>query len=175
MVKLAIFSIIISSFLSFCCHIPGAVYSPQCGEIIPRNGRRTGPSTSWFLPSFSYRSLFIHLRAPLPAYAGGSFVNGLRKTNVCFAAACFSFGLIYLFTHDPRANALYCLLTQAGRSLMAQEKQMSASQPLVFLLGSLYHILFFFSTTSQGGQSAFAALRRIGSGRSGLFQCFRVP
>jgi len=37
----------------------------------------------------------IHSRTPrirtlLPADAGGSFVNGLKKTNVCFAAACFS-------------------------------------------------------------------------------------
>ena len=40
--------------------------------------------------------------------------------------------VLYSFTHDPRASALYCLLTQAGLSLMAQEKQLSASQPLVF-------------------------------------------
>lgn len=26
------------------------------------------------------------------------------------------------FTHVPRAHALYCLLTQAGPSLMGQEK-----------------------------------------------------
>ena len=38
-----------------------------------------------------------------------------------------------------RAIALYCLLPQAVRSLMAQEKQMSASQPLVFLLGTLHY------------------------------------
>lgn len=36
-------------------------------------------------------------------------------------------------THEPRADALYCLLTQTVHSLMVQEKQMSASQPLVFL------------------------------------------
>ena len=30
------------------------------------------------------------IRAPLPADAGGSFVNDPRKTNVCCAAACFS-------------------------------------------------------------------------------------
>ena len=34
-------------------------------------------------------------------------------------------------THEPRADALYCLLTQTVHSLMVQEKQMSASQPLV--------------------------------------------
>ena len=49
-------------------------------------------------------------------------------------------------THEPRADALYCLLTQTVHSLMVREKsadasqappryawqQMSASQPLVF-------------------------------------------
>ncbi|GEM_PF-2851886 len=37
-----------------------------------------------------------------------------------------------LFTHESRAVALYCLLTQTTHSLMVREKQMSASQPLVF-------------------------------------------
>ena len=39
----------------------------------------------------------------------------------------------------PRTNVLYCLLTQAGPSLMALEKQMPPSASLVFLLCSLYH------------------------------------
>ncbi|MEE0673488.1 MAG: hypothetical protein UCN44_09415, partial [Enterocloster sp.] len=60
--------------------------------------------------------------------------------NVCCAAACFSLGSLFSYTHESRAFALYCLLTQAIRSLMACEKQMSAAQPLVFLLDSLYHI-----------------------------------
>ena len=72
------------------------------------------------------------IRAPLPAYAGGTFVNGPRKTNATFGVACFSFGLIISYTQVPRADALHCLLTQAIRSLMACEKQMSAAQPLVF-------------------------------------------
>ena len=33
---------------------------------------------------------------------------------------------------DPRTDVLYCLLSQAGSSLMACEKQMSATQTLVF-------------------------------------------
>jgi hypothetical protein len=70
--------------------------------------------------------------APLPANAGGTFVNGPRKTNATFGVACFSFGLIVSQTHESRAFALYCLLAQAIRSLMACEKQMSAAQPLVF-------------------------------------------
>ena len=39
---------------------------------------------------------------------------------------------LHLITHESRAFALYCLLAQAIRSLMACEKQMSAAQPLVF-------------------------------------------
>ena len=38
-----------------------------------------------------------------------------------------------LLNSGSRATALYCLLSQAGSSLTAREKQMSASQPLVFL------------------------------------------
>ena len=34
------------------------------------------------------------IRTPLPAFAGGTFVNGPRKTNATFGVACFSFGLI---------------------------------------------------------------------------------
>ena len=34
------------------------------------------------------------IRALLPAFAGGTFVNGPRKTNTTFGVACFSFGLI---------------------------------------------------------------------------------
>ena len=71
-------------------------------------------------------------RALLPAHAGGTLVNGPRKTNATFGVACFSFGLIISYTHESRADALHCLLTQAIRSLMACEKQMSAAQPLVF-------------------------------------------
>ena len=79
-------------------------------------------------------------RALLPAYAGGTFVNGPRKTNAIFGVACFSFGLIISYTQVPRAFALYCLLTQAEPSLMVQEKQMPPSVSLVFLLDSLFHI-----------------------------------
>ena len=50
-------------------------------------------------------------------------------------------------THEPRADALYCLLTQTVCSLRAQEKQMSALQTLVFLLGPLhvphYSVLYY--------------------------------
>jgi hypothetical protein len=53
--------------------------------------------------------------------------------NVCFAAACFI--LIRKHAH----YALFCLLSHTVCSLMAQEKQMSASQPLAFLLRQLYH------------------------------------
>ena len=38
----------------------------------------------------AYTSRTPRIRTLLPADAGGSFVNGLKKTNVCFAAACFS-------------------------------------------------------------------------------------
>ena len=41
------------------------------------------------LSSLKY-SRIPRYRAPLSADADGSFVNGPRKTNVCFAAACFS-------------------------------------------------------------------------------------
>ena len=46
-------------------------------------------------------------------------------------------GLFVFYSRPPRF-ALYCLLPQAGSSLIVQEKQMSASQPLVFLLDSLH-------------------------------------
>ena len=36
------------------------------------------------------------------------------------------------FTHVPRTNVLYCLLSQAGSSLMACEKQMPPLAALVF-------------------------------------------
>ena len=36
------------------------------------------------------------LRALYPAIGGYSFVNDARKTNVCFAAACFSFAIIII-------------------------------------------------------------------------------
>ena len=77
------------------------------------------------------------IRAPLPAFAGGTFVNGPRKTNATFGVACFSFGLIKSYTQVPRAFALHCLLSQAEPS-MVQEKQMPPSVSLVFLLDSLY-------------------------------------
>ena len=72
-------------------------------------------------------------------------VNEPRKTNVCFAAACFS--LRPLFIHQvaffqTRKSALSELIRLFHKlicSLMSPEKQMSASQPLVFLCGSLYH------------------------------------
>ena len=37
-------------------------------------------------------------RALLPADAGGTFVNGLRKTNAAYGVACFSFGPIIYYT-----------------------------------------------------------------------------
>ena len=62
---------------------------------------RQAPAIPGSCPPSSYRSLFIHSRPPrqralLPAYAGGAFVNGPGKTNVCFAAACFLLGSLYL-------------------------------------------------------------------------------
>ena len=41
----------------------------------------------------------------------------------------------------PRTYVLYCLHSQAGPSLMVQEKQMPLLAALVFLLDSLYHEL----------------------------------
>ena len=41
----------------------------------------------------------------------------------------------------PRAVALYCLLTQAGHSLMACEKQMSAYAAACFSLHTLNHTI----------------------------------
>ena len=51
------------------------------------------------------------------------------------------------FTHVPRAHALYCLLTQAGPSLMGQEKQMPPSVSLVFLCA--YYIIALFRDTDN--------------------------
>ena len=45
-------------------------------------------------------------------------------------------------THEPALSRSTALLRRAVRSLMAQEKNMSASQPHSFLLRSLYHILY---------------------------------
>jgi len=45
-------------------------------------------------------------------------------------------------THEPALSRSTALLRMAVRSLMAQEKNMSASQPHSFLLRSLYHILY---------------------------------
>ena len=42
-------------------------------------------------------------------------------------------------THEPALSRSTALLRMAVRSLMAQEKNMSASQPHSFLLRSLYH------------------------------------
>ena len=81
------------------------------------------------------------IRALLPANAGETFVNGPRKTNATFGVACFSFGLIISYTQVPRADALHCLLTQAIRSLMACEKQMSADAAACFSLRSLHHLI----------------------------------
>ena len=46
----------------------------------------------------------------------------------------------YVYTQVPRTDVLYCLHTQAIRSLMVQEKQMPPSVSLVFLLDSLYRV-----------------------------------
>ena len=96
---------------------------------------------SCFFPWAHYilYSRIPRIRALLPAFAGDSFVNGPRKTNATFGVACFSFGLIISYTHESRADALHCLLTQAIRSLMACEKQMSADAAACFSLRSLYH------------------------------------
>ena len=60
-------------------------------------------------------------RAPLPADAGGPFVNGAEKAN-----GRPTLGRPSLVLHSwPRAGALHCLLAQAGHSLMAQKKQMA--------------------------------------------------
>jgi len=92
----------------------------------------------FFWTHYILYSRIPRIRALLPAFAGDSFVNGPRKTNATFGVACFSFGLITSYTHESRAFALYCLLSQAIRSLMVQEKQMPPSVSLVFLLDSLY-------------------------------------
>ena len=66
--------------------------------------------------------------------------------------SCPPYSYRSLFIHSrPRASALYCLLTQAGPSLMAQEKQMPAS--LVFLLGPLYLIVFLVTFSYSEGKS----------------------
>ena len=44
-------------------------------------------------------------------------------------------------TDEPRAFALYCLLTQAIRSLMVCEKQMSAYAAACFSLHTLNHTI----------------------------------
>ena len=52
------------------------------------------------------------------------------------------FYICYILYSDPRAGALHCLLTQAIRSLMACEKQMSAHAAACFSLRTLlYHAL----------------------------------
>ena len=61
---------------------------------------------------FSLDSLYLrlrspHLRALLPAFAGGIFVNGPRKTNATFGVACFSFGPIIPYTKVTKNN-LFC-------------------------------------------------------------------
>ena len=53
--------------------------------------KRPGIPSTW---SFRFLLTTPALRALLPATPGGTFVNGPGKTNVCFAAACFSLGLI---------------------------------------------------------------------------------
>ena len=66
------------------------------------------------------------------------FVFLLRYTHESRADALYCLltqakpSIVLSYTHESRADALYCLLTQAIRSLMARKKQMSASQPLVF-------------------------------------------
>ena len=50
--------------------------------------------------------------------------------------------MYYIITHEPALSRSTALLRMAVRSLMAQEKNMSASQPHSFLLRSLYHILY---------------------------------
>ncbi|MCI5954999.1 MAG: hypothetical protein MRZ49_10585, partial [Lachnospiraceae bacterium] len=64
--------------------------------------------------------------------------NGAGKTNVCSAAACFSYSCIHSQTRDFIA---LLSASQTVCSLMAQKKQMSAPQPLVFPMRLLYHIL----------------------------------
>ena len=51
--------------------------------------------------------------------------------------------LILSYTHESRAGALYCLLTQAVCSLLACQKQMSADAAACFSLRSLYHNSYF--------------------------------
>ena len=106
-------------------------------------------------PCVLVHSRIPRIRALLPAFAGGTFVNGPRKTNATFGIACFSFGLIKSYTQVPRAFALHCLLSQAEPSLMVQEKQMPPSVSLVFLLDSLHLIL-----TNPAHSRSTACLRR---------------
>ena len=58
---------------------------------------------------------------------------------------CFSRRSSY--THESRADALYCLHTQAIRSLMACEKQMPPSASLVFLCA--HYIISYFSVNKS--------------------------
>lgn len=55
------------------------------------------------------------------------------------AAWTLFFRLINFADSQTRAYALHCLLTQAVRSLIAQEKQMPPMVSLVFLLDLLNH------------------------------------
>ena len=61
-------------------------------------------------------------RAPLPADAGGPFVNGREKAN---GRPTLGRPIAGASLMPPRAIALHCLLTQAGHSLMAEKKQMA--------------------------------------------------
>ena len=61
-------------------------------------GRQVPAAYSFFVLVYTILR-FTRYRALLSANADGTFVNGLRKTNVCFAAACFSLrALDYIIT-----------------------------------------------------------------------------
>ena len=71
----------------------GIIFPPMAGRCLGRANTKIPLGLK-----FSFPGVFTFARYPLmnpaltrsTAYADGSFVNGPRKTNVCFAAACFA-------------------------------------------------------------------------------------
>ena len=81
---------------------------------------------------FSLDSLYLrlrspHLRALLPAFAGGTFVNGPRKTNATFGVACFSFGLI--ISQYLHSGSLFFLESSLNISYSANTTILVTVQP----------------------------------------------
>ena len=72
-------------------------------------------------PCALVHSRILRIRALLPAYAGDSFVNGPRKTNVCCAAACFSLRSLYNEWKIKTSNTL--------RDLILHHRSLSVHKP----------------------------------------------